>query len=425
MKRRSMRALCVAVVIAFASMALLYACSNGSSSAQRQAAETGLDTLRSMAGSSEFLFFGYESASDVGKEELGEPIEIKTIDVDALLKSEVPNDLMIVDGNEYLFPVMVRAKPIGSIQIMIDDNTWEYVAIRSKAEVEKALEIISANSLAIDNIYLLDLEEIEMAFVGYVSNGRNILIPIFSGTSTPFVPGTKYEFTEIAAIIKDAIISAQESYNNMVPPNLGDRNESQVQTTKELLSNRSSFSRARKDGGKTNNLLNINLFPQEEDQWCWAATARMTMLFAGGDPNTITQCAQANDAFTQDSCCKYGDTKQCNKPYYPLYENWGFTAKNIYKPEGAALSWTALKGLIDSGNPVAFLWRWKSGGGHYMVAVGYYEDQTTNPVTQMVHINDPWPPSVGEKHSVTYKKWIGGPQYNNLQTCYYYDIVKK
>jgi hypothetical protein len=60
-----------------------------------------------------------------------------------------------------------------------------------------------------------------------------------------------------------------------------------------------------------------------------------------------------------------------------------------------------------------------------MVAVGYYEDLTTDPATQMVYINDPWPPNVGEQHSVTYEKWVGGPKYNNLQTCFYYDIVKK
>lgn len=425
MKWRSTRVLWAAVAIAFVGMALLHACSNKSSSPQMQAAETGLETLRSMAESPEFQFFGYESASDVGNEELGEPMAIKRIDINALLNSETPSDSMIVDSNEYLFPVMVRAKIIGSIQIMIDDDSWEYVAIRSKAEVEKALEIISANALAIEDSYILDLKEIEMVFVGYESSGRNILIPIFLGASTTLVPGAKYEFTVIAASIKSAIISAKDSYKSMVPPNPSDQDSSQVSAIGELFNDRSSSSQVIKAASKTSKLLNITLYPQVQDQWCWASTGMMTMLFAGGDPKTITQCAQANDAFSQDSCCVAGQTNQCNKSYYPLYDNWGFTAKEVYKEEGTALSWNALKASIDAGKPVAFLWKWSSGGGHYMVARGYYEDLTTNPVTRMVHINDPWPPNVGEQNSVTYEKWVGGPKYDNLQTCYYYDILKK
>jgi hypothetical protein len=424
MKRTSSHVSRIIAVLILACLAFLITCSSNHSDNHRQAAEYGLITLRNMAQDSEFHFYGYESASDVGKEELGDPIEVKTIDLDALIESGVPGDYMIIEKNEYLFPVMVREKPIGSIQIMIDEGKWEYVATKSKAGIEKALEIISANSLDPDNCYLLDLEEIELVFVGYESNGRNILIPLFKNESCPFVPGTKYEFTKIANDIKSEILFARDSYNNMVPSDSNDLNEQRASKIKELPGYNSSPKPVREYDSKTNNFLNIKLIPQMQNQWCWAATGLMTMLFAGGEPSAITQCAQANDAFSQDSCCTDGGTKECNKPYRPLYSNWGFTAKKIFNPEGAGLSWTALKGLIDNGKPVAFLWRWKKGGGHYMVAVGYYEDLTTNPVTRMVHINNPWPPDVGEQQSVTYDKWIGGPDFNNLQTCYFYDIAK-
>ena len=347
------------------------------------------------------------------------------MDLDALVESRVPGDYMIIEKNEYLFPVMVRDKPIGSIQIMIDEGNWEYVATGSKAKIEKTLEIISANSLDPDNSYLLDIEEIELAFVGYESNGKNILIPLFKNESCSFVPGTRYEFTKIADEIKSEILLARDSYNSMVPPDSNELNEKKGSKIQELPGYSSSPKSALETASKTNKLLNIKLIPQIQNQWCWAATGRMTMIFAGGEPSTLTQCAQANDAFSQDSCCTDGGAKECNKPYRPLYDNWGFTAKKIYNSEGAALSWTALKGLIDAGKPVAFLWRWNKGGGHYMVAVGYYEDLMTNPVTRMVHINNPWPPDVGEEQSVTYDKWVGGPDFNNLQTCYFYDIVKK
>jgi hypothetical protein len=425
MKQTSFRVSRILAIIILACSVFLITCSGNSTGNRGQAAEDGLATLRSMVQDSEFSFFGYESASDVGQEELGEPLEIRDIDSDALVQSEVPNDAMIVGSNEYLFPVLVREKPIGSIRVMIDDDVWEYVAIGSKSRIEKTLAMLSANALAVEDSYLLDLEEIEMAFVGYELSGRNILIPLYTSDSAPLVPGTKYEFQDIAPYIKAAIIAARDSYNDMVPPGLRNTNESRVGAIAELIRSRSSSRATAENGNKTNKLLNVQLFPQEQNQWCWAATGKMTMLFAGGDVTSITQCAQANDAFGQDSCCDDGTAKKCNKPFYPLYENWGFTAKEVYKSEGTALSWTALKAVLDAGKPVSFLWKWDSGGGHYMVAVGYHEDLSANPVQRMVHINDPWPPEVGKKHSVTYEKWVGGPKYDNLQTCYYYDIAKK
>ncbi|MDQ5986156.1 MAG: hypothetical protein CSYNP_01875 [Syntrophus sp. SKADARSKE-3] len=428
-QQRKIRLLSVAVVVAVIGMAILFACSPGSSgnntsSIRRQTAESGLETLRSMAESSDYLFFGYESPSDVGKEELGEPITVKTIDIETLLTSDVPNDAMIIEKNEYVFPVMVRSKPIGAVQIMLKDDTWEYVAIGSKSDVEKALNIISANALAIEDIYLLNLEEVEMAFMGYKSNGRQILIPLYKSAAAPFVPGVKYAFKDIALFIKNSVISAKASYADMAPPVLNDKDTAKDSAVTALSRSPSSSSRTVAGSAKTHKELDIPLFPQEQDEWCWAATGTMTMIFAGGDQGSITQCAQANDAFGQSGCCMDGGTSQCNKPYRPSYEKWGFRAEKVYNAGGAALSWTELKGYIDSGKPVAFLWKWRHGGGHYMVAVGYYEDTTTYPTIMMVLINNPWPPDVGKREAITYAKWVGGTRYNNLQTCYFYNIVK-
>jgi hypothetical protein len=150
----------------------------------------------------------------------------------------------------------------------------------------------------------------------------------------------------------------------------------------------------------------------------------MTMLYAGGDSAAITQCAQANSAFSQTECCDDGSDSACNKPHYPRFSSWGFSASKAADISGASPSWDAFKALMDANKPVAFLWKWKKGGGHYMVAVGYYEDTGTTPATQMVKILNPWPPNVGAKESLTYDKFAGGAKYNNLLTVYFYNITK-
>lgn len=407
-------------------LAFLTTCSGGSSDTSRgQAAADGLTTLRSMARDEGFDFYGYESAGDIGQEVIGDPIEQKCIDTGALLQRITADDSLIVGCNQFLYPVMVKGKPIGSILVMMTNGAWEYIAIGSKLTIEEALNILSVNHIAVSDAYLLDLDEIEMAFVGYKHEGRDILIPLYASDFAPFVPGVKYAFAQLAPYIKAAVIEAQASYLNMVPSAPGTSGETRSQTVPSQALSRSAFRVMSESAEATNKMLNVHLYPQEQDQWCWAAAGKMTMLFAGGDSKTVTQCAEADNAFGQSSCCNNGETKQCNQPHYPLYENWGFAAREVFKDDGAALSWADLKGLIDAGKPVAFLWKWNSGGGHYMVAVGYHEDLTATPVKRLVHIHDPWPPEVGEKKSITYKNWVGGSAYDHLQTCYYYNIAKK
>lgn len=409
----------IALTLLLCCAAFLSACS-GSSNSQKQAAESGLQTLRDMAGPDDYRFFGYESAADVGKEELGEPLGIKTLDTEALLASPNPAESMIVEGDEYLFPVTVNGKPIGGIQVIIEDGKWVNEETVAKAEVKKVLDTMASNSLDPAKSYILDLEEIELSFVGFVKDGRNVLIPLFKSSPASLVLGTMYNFTDIANILKDEIIAARDSYLDMIPDATAILEKQSVPPAQSPVGRRA----AADAGGKSESLIDVQLIAQEQGQWCWAATGAMTMGFAGGDTSTFTQCAQADKAFSQTSCCDDGATSNCNKPHKPRYEQWGFSATKVYEESGVALSWTELKGLIDAKKPVAFLWRWRIGGGHYMVAVGYYEDATTMPPIRMVLINDPWPPEVGKQQVVTYNKWVGGSRYNNLQTCYFYNIAK-
>ncbi len=58
-------------------------------------------------------------------------------------------------------------------------------------------------------------------------------------------------------------------------------------------------------------LINFNMQIQEQDNWCWAATAASTDQFY---PNPgLTQCAVASQLFNLD-CCQ--DPGSCNIPYY-------------------------------------------------------------------------------------------------------------
>ncbi|MEI8356738.1 MAG: papain-like cysteine protease family protein, partial [Deltaproteobacteria bacterium] len=247
---------------------------------------------------------------------------------------------------------------------------------------------------------------------GYKSNGVIMLIPLYDSASPLLIAGTKYLFTDIAAQIKREVQTARDEYHDMIPPVSGD-----TSTPKPTAA---ASSTPLKATGKASKILGVSLSAQEQDEWCWAASGRMTMLFLGGDLGKITQCEQANTAQSQTKCCTDGSSAACNKPHYPEYDKWGFTAQ--YSDSATPPSWELLKGSIDGGKPLAFGWQWNAGGGHMMVAVGYYEDASTTPAKRMVNVYDPWPVNVGKKQSMTYSAWTGGEDYK--WGGYFYNITK-
>jgi hypothetical protein len=63
------------------------------------------------------------------------------------------------------------------------------------------------------------------------------------------------------------------------------------------------------------NPLRFTMQPQQQTQWCWAAVSVSVNLFyhpASGQ----TQCAVANVAMGQTTCCQNGSTAQCNQPWF-------------------------------------------------------------------------------------------------------------
>lgn len=385
--------------------------SSTSSENARQAAQEGLATLRKMATGPQYGFFGYESESDVGNEDLGEPFAIKTLHFDDLVASTTPTESLIIDDEELLYPVMVRGATISSILIgrMTGDN-WQFIETGSADNINQALKMIAAYSFDRKSCYLMDLDEIEMELLGCQRDGSLRLVPLYS-SSPSIVVGTEYSFADIADAMKSEVKDSRAEYANMLPP------------VSDLSAEQFTLPQSQQSAESTK-LLNVSLIGQEQDQWCWAATGRMTMLFAGGD--APQQCVQANAVFpSQNTCCQNGNTTVCNNPEYPRYNAWGFNSStrwaNGYE-NSVNPSWETIKNLISSGQPLAFLWGWNSGGGaHYMVAVGYYEDATT----RTVYINDPWPVGSGERKAVRFEKWIGGDNYDNTLKLYIHNITPK
>jgi hypothetical protein len=411
---------------------LLSACSGGNTEADgpRKAALEGLISVREMARNSDFEFFGYKSKSDIGTEQLGAPLSIRDLDIDALLSSSVLTEALIIDKQEYLFPVVVREESISSLRVgRKDDGTWTLIETEADTnDIDLAVQAIKSHSFDRASCYLLDLPEIELLLLGCQRNGALRLVPLYA-PSAAFVVDAEYGFADIIGAIKAEVLAAKES---QAGPTSG------VSITSPVFSVAQPSQAVVKaaQANTTNNHLPIALVAQEQSQWCWAATAEMTMRFKAEAATLVPpQCSQATKA--QDNakflrgrgrqdCCANNNAnasqKPCNSPWFPEYDKWGFEAN--WTNSGVAPSWEQLKQLIDNKQPLAFLWSWKpvsEGYAHYMVAIGYSE--TSN--NRIVHYLDPSPVGKGAKKTVFYDVWVGGAsaRYDHVFGSYATDIA--
>ena len=155
--------------------------------------------------------------------------------------------------------------------------------------------------------------------------------------------------------------------------------------------------------------------PQQEYNWCWAATAQMAAAYSGV---TISQCDEANAATGRSDCCtnptSASDPNLCNVAgWWGQLVDYGFTYDST--DWGTALSFTQLQNELNANRPVPYAWGWTGGGGHAMVAVKTWIDSVGD---QWVSINNPDPVNVGEQDDMAYSYWVSSPDHVHWQDSY-------
>ena len=173
-------------------------------------------------------------------------------------------------------------------------------------------------------------------------------------------------------------------------------------------------------------VLSMNVIPQEEEYWCWAACGQMAMEKLPTDP--VTQCDQANKSFNLDTCCQ-SPRPTCNRPGLPRFDQYGFDPDTTFDQ---ALPWDQIKKQIDcERRPFCGSWRYTdddvrcSGtnrgpdtSGHMVVISGYKVVNTKH----WVKILDPYPKNKGATYWLRYSDYVCGSGYAHWND--YYNIKK-
>jgi hypothetical protein len=126
--------------------------------------------------------------------------------------------------------------------------------------------------------------------------------------------------------------------------------------------------------------LNFVMQQQTQTQWCWAAVTSSVADYYNS--HQMTQCALANWAFAQTTCCTNGNSPACNKPYplqAPLQQ-----VQHLNQATLGGLSFPQIKTEINNSHPIAIGVAWSGGGGHALAIAGYDDANNT------IDLRDPW-----------------------------------
>jgi hypothetical protein len=129
--------------------------------------------------------------------------------------------------------------------------------------------------------------------------------------------------------------------------------------------------------------LALEIQPQLQKYWCWAACSSSTSAFFDGS-SSWTQCRLANEELSQTTCCHNGGSGSCNQPWY-VDRALRRTGNLAARSEGRA-TWEEVTGEIDAGRPVCVRIGWQGRGGHFVLITGYSEDERG----RLLDVEDPW-----------------------------------
>lgn len=144
-------------------------------------------------------------------------------------------------------------------------------------------------------------------------------------------------------------------------------------------------------------VLNVPQYNQEQDQWCWNASAQMVLAFYGHSYSQTTIASWAVGGQNIPNYL-YGSTDSSMHGDDEILQHFGSIASTGH---GSALSLSETTTEIGSSKPIMIRWGWYNGGGHIAVIHGVSGNT--------VYVRDPWPDNGSQVQSY---EWVCHPYGN-------------
>jgi len=126
----------------------------------------------------------------------------------------------------------------------------------------------------------------------------------------------------------------------------------------------------------------FSMQPQQQSNWCWAATATSVALFYQ-PASTWTQCLVANNQTGRSDCCGSGGPGPCN---VDGYLNSALSAVgHLDQMVGGVATVPQIETEVTYARPLGIRVAWSGGGAHFLCIMGQYSAGGTDYVT----VDDP------------------------------------
>lgn len=152
--------------------------------------------------------------------------------------------------------------------------------------------------------------------------------------------------------------------------------------------------------------LEFEMQPQEQTNWCWAATTASVSYFFNPNSHWGTQCNVVNTHLGRTDACTNGSSSLCNKTtnlQTPLKKAGHLRGRRL---TGRGL-WSSIKREIDSNRPLCVRVQWEGGGGHFLAIDGYHVG------LNMVAIDDPWYGASDVSLPIFQSKYLGAGSWSH------------
>jgi len=123
---------------------------------------------------------------------------------------------------------------------------------------------------------------------------------------------------------------------------------------------------------------------QEQDRWCWAATAvSMTLFYTPS--SSETQCGLAKALLDKVSCCGSGGPTVCNTKAN-LENALARTGVLDHPPDAGGVDITVIRNEIDNARVLCWRFQWAGGTAAHFGAIADYADGAI----PQIRVFDPW-----------------------------------
>jgi len=142
----------------------------------QQAASTALGVLQQFVTASNYQAMGFASAGEVKGAQLGSPLNLYNIGLDALRSYETSTDVnkLLVLSNESVYPVTVGGEVKSSVSIVKLENGYQ---VSSFGNAKAIASLARFRQAAPSDEFIVRVPALNIQFLGRRLEGRVLLVP--------------------------------------------------------------------------------------------------------------------------------------------------------------------------------------------------------------------------------------------------------